>query len=1332
MLDNDLKEELDSNFETLGKLFLQADYTIWLDGGINGTLITNRESIDPSSDYDTGLGNAVDGANALLMALTSITRDENVREDLYDIIRECGNIFSIKLNTPGGEKAPKDIFKTLIETAEDFFTVGGSKHGEQSVGIPLYNGNPNDANVFSNSELTRLLLTMQIGNLGLFARSDRPESLISSVDPFESTSSPEYESSGHKNYLLDKFIKNLAYIGFDPESANIEESIYDLIRFDTYGRDRKTSNAYPTSYLEQFLFLSAASQAGGWNDGGQNGEITDDGDPNREHGHGISVEHVTFNDSLFAMGGSETCGNNTYGLAFDNLRSRISRSAKTRFTYGQRSNFQFGYTQNWPAQKFMSGYSQGDVGIPTGGNPNGGAYNSNDDIYEPFTPDGFGDTNMSRYTLYWMVRACWNGEGPYYYDPAKAGNQVETVTFNTASLDRVEVFQHAIYEGYSAKLKTGNYDLAALRSLGIGNDDLSSIKVPTGLKVTAYQNDNYGGSSWVFTSDESNLSNRGCNDAISSLKVERTSSAKDRTFNVYYRPNGKVYMLKSIDEPYLYLYPADGDDKEVNWNVDNAADLSTYYLGKGISGRTYERWNRYRAKWYSDFYMIQVVDDLFNKWYITPEKIAVGSSERDSLEAGRFVFNELISEDDPNRACASHEEAIFRNYQWVMTEKKFAIVVPLALTGLSLAHAGVFQVVEGNGIAGLTSARKYASNADYWAIAGNTDNTSPWPGDYRICMKNFKGDTIISYETVWGSMANGTVNPPLVAHNAPGVFRFGFPRYYQAGENNDKNHYALGSRRISDPNSNYGFSVGDDRWNKRNTLLPLIITMLGTVLDHQNKNFADKANRDTTLSRLKKFTETMMIPILPRFYYRYSKGGTETTVNTWVPRINGGTVTNPNYGYTNPDNMPHHRRIHIRSHEVDSDRSYWGGWKQRNFYQPMAMRTPLNLLIDSDVTSPDGHCDGVLALLTEYDVSRPRGTDNNPKTRLITKALKLLMKLSDEKFNDPPGLDYSSANFDSSYPTWGARRKLFYALEQIVSSMKFTKTKVVDILGRPPKNITHSSWMFATGVDTDGDGHFDSFSGIRPEDIIIDKSLHSLIGHNKTSTVQGTGLAAYPDERDISDPNFEGKSWNLFNDTISRLGELLSNNGTTKGNYNVMEDVINIVDKCLAKVNPTEEQIKALVHTIGISATYYDGNWIYPDDVKTIITEYLPLMLEISANNPDFTQGENMRMAALLSSDFMRPGGFADYIVHTAETDYSAREIIEDLYRFLSDPLISDIHSQLWDDLIEMNEGMLESMSRSMDNAGWEIYDKLGFQYNGPNGEVYFDIFGNLGKVFSR
>lgn len=993
-----------------------------------------------------------------------------------------------------------------------------------------------------------------------------------------------------------------------------------------------------------------------------------------------------------------------------------------RFLRDERSQFDFGYNPNWAAQKFMSGASHGDVGTPVGGNLSGGQYTDMLNAFTPYTPDGFGDTNMSRYTLYWMVRACWNGEGPYYYDPSKAGMSVETVTFNTAKLAKVQLFQNSNYGGYSGNLSVGNYKLADMRARGILNDDISSIKVPSGFKVTCYQHDNFIGTSWEFTADEANMGNRGCNDEVSSIKIEGPASSPDKSYYVYYRPNGQVYMLKSVDTPHEYIYPADGDDPTVEW--DDSRDLSDYYAVKGIAGKLRERWNRYKSSWYSDYYLITVVDDSFTHWWVSPEDMSGGATQ-----AGRFKFDEIIPETDTGRACASHEEAIFRNYQWVMTEKRFAIVVPLRLNAMSCGNGGGFQVVEGNGIAGLTTARKFKSDKNKWAIADNTNSSSPHPGDYRICLY-WKGDSLIPESDVWGSMLTGTVNPPLVAHNAPGVYRFGFPRYHKNNHDNNET-YALGSRVISgtDPNSSHGFTLGDNKWNSRNTLLPVIITMLGTVMDNQNRDFASVANgesnRNTTLMRMKKFTETMMIPILPRFYYRYNNQNPATTMNTWVPRIIGNGSS---------DTTAHHRRIHTRTYEIQADQSFWGGWTQRNYYQPIPMRTPLNMLYDSDYSTTTGRCDGLLALLTEYDVTQPRGSANAPKSRLITNALKLLMSLGDDKFDDPAGLDYSAANFDDTYPQWGARRKLLYALEQVVSSMKFTKSKVVSILERSPKNITFPAWMFATGTDSDSDGHCDTFSGTRDVDVIVDKSLHSMVGHNKTATLPGTGLAAYPDERDPADPNgnYEGKSWNLFNDTLGRLGELLSSEGTTAGKYNIMEDVISIVDKTLAKVNPTDDQIRAMVHTLGIIATYYDGGWIYPDDVKKVVTEYLPLILEAQANNPDYPDGENMRMAALISNDMIRPGGLADYISNTMETDYSAREIFDDIFRFLGDPLIANPDSRLWSDIVEMNEGMIEAMIRCKDKTGSELYDLLGYQYNGPSGEVTFDYFGNVGRVFSR
>ena len=148
-----------------------------------------------------------------------------------------------------------------------------------------------------------------------------------------------------------------------------------------------------------------------------------------------------------------------YGIAFDDNGHHISRSHKTRFDRLDRHRFDMGFTTNQAAQRLMSGASPGDVGTPVGGNPDGFSYvdpqavppswagtkeaycessyqrgsipeqttkfDYQTDAYVPFSPDGFGDANPSRFILYWMTRTAWNGEGPYYHRPS----QPETTEF---------------------------------------------------------------------------------------------------------------------------------------------------------------------------------------------------------------------------------------------------------------------------------------------------------------------------------------------------------------------------------------------------------------------------------------------------------------------------------------------------------------------------------------------------------------------------------------------------------------------------------------------------------------------------------------------------------------------------------------------------------------------------------------------------------------------------------------------------------------------------------------------------------------------------------------
>ncbi|MFI0943891.1 discoidin domain-containing protein [Streptomyces sp. NPDC021020] len=81
------------------------------------------------------------------------------------------------------------------------------------------------------------------------------------------------------------------------------------------------------------------------------------------------------------------------------------------------------------------------------------------------------------------------------------------------------VYGDANYGGPSAVLTPGSYDLAALQAKGIGNDSISSLRVPAGSTVTGYADAGFSGTAWTFTADTPDLTATGNNDLISSLRV---------------------------------------------------------------------------------------------------------------------------------------------------------------------------------------------------------------------------------------------------------------------------------------------------------------------------------------------------------------------------------------------------------------------------------------------------------------------------------------------------------------------------------------------------------------------------------------------------------------------------------------------------------------------------------------------------------------------------------------------------------------------------------------------------------------------------------------------
>ncbi|HEY9795655.1 MAG TPA: urease subunit beta [Leptolyngbyaceae cyanobacterium] len=83
--------------------------------------------------------------------------------------------------------------------------------------------------------------------------------------------------------------------------------------------------------------------------------------------------------------------------------------------------------------------------------------------------------------------------------------------------NKVTIYDRANFEGKKKELDEGEYNSF---ELGIGDNKLSSLTVPAGMKVTLYEYEDFRGRSKTFTGNAS-LKGDEFNNKASSLKVER-------------------------------------------------------------------------------------------------------------------------------------------------------------------------------------------------------------------------------------------------------------------------------------------------------------------------------------------------------------------------------------------------------------------------------------------------------------------------------------------------------------------------------------------------------------------------------------------------------------------------------------------------------------------------------------------------------------------------------------------------------------------------------------------------------------------------------------------
>ena len=85
------------------------------------------------------------------------------------------------------------------------------------------------------------------------------------------------------------------------------------------------------------------------------------------------------------------------------------------------------------------------------------------------------------------------------------------------------IYQDIYYGGYSVNVGEGEFNTKRMAVYGIKNNDMSSLKVAKGYKITVYDGDNFTGNSKVYTSD-CNWVGGDWNDKMSSFRIERYNS----------------------------------------------------------------------------------------------------------------------------------------------------------------------------------------------------------------------------------------------------------------------------------------------------------------------------------------------------------------------------------------------------------------------------------------------------------------------------------------------------------------------------------------------------------------------------------------------------------------------------------------------------------------------------------------------------------------------------------------------------------------------------------------------------------------------------------------
>ena len=222
------------------------------------------------------------------------------------------------------------------------------------------------------------------------------------------------------------------------------------------------------------------------------------------------------------------------------------------------------------------------------GNSSWGIYNHNPEKVDIYNDSA--DTIKDKWSAVgtangWKNDKIYNLVKPYLSGTVTStGGSTTDDSDNNSTSGVATLYEHSNYGGRAVSLEEGSYDYKDILAKGIANDQISSLRVSDGYKVTIYDDEGFKGKSKEFTSDASYVGDE-MNDKTSSIKIEKINNQTSTTtsYNTVKLPNGK-YSIKSVANE-KYVAAENGGSDPIVANRDNySGSWETFYIVNNDDG----------------------------------------------------------------------------------------------------------------------------------------------------------------------------------------------------------------------------------------------------------------------------------------------------------------------------------------------------------------------------------------------------------------------------------------------------------------------------------------------------------------------------------------------------------------------------------------------------------------------------------------------------------------------------------------------------------------------------------------------------------------------------